>query len=245
MEDFKPNLTDDADDAERRAADLVWEGLAVLRLEAKIAEVAAARRAWLRRRFWRRAIALGIGLLVLGALAFWILSKKPPTEPTKPTPPEPQIQRQIPDNQPDELLPRPAPTRPQTPIAERPQTPRERAERPLVRGVFAQLDSATSHLLIDLLDLTEKNPPVAAGLEWKKSVQLLREGRPTEATNAIFNFEKQGETAAAEARWLLALALLEQGKVDEAEAIFEKIAQTPKHERQRAAQKALDGLKAN
>lgn len=245
MEDFKPNLTDGADDAERRAAELVREGLAGLRLEAKIEAVATARRTWLRRRFWQRAIALSIGLLVLGALAFWKLGQKPSGKPTEPAPQEQQIPRQIPDNQPNESSPRPAPTQSQTPIAERPQTPRERAERPLVRGVFTQLDSATSRLLIGLLDLTEKNPPTVAGLDWEKSVQLLREGRPTEATTLIFNFEKQGETAAAEARWLLALSLLEQGKVDEAETVFEKIARTPKHGRQRAAQKALDDLKAN
>ncbi|MFN4256145.1 MAG: hypothetical protein ACK4Q5_14185 [Saprospiraceae bacterium] len=130
------NLTDDADDAERRAADLVREGLAGLRLEATIAEVAATRRAWLRRRFWQRAIALGIGLLVLGALAFWVSRRADshtPSIPPEKTPVSPQhIENQVPTTPPQQQAPAP-----QQPIAagEKPfAATNGRAPAPTIRG---------------------------------------------------------------------------------------------------------------
>lgn len=136
MDDFKPKLTDDADDAERRAADLVREGLAGLRLEAKIAEVAATRRAWLRRRFRQRAIALGIGLLMLGALAFWVSRRTDshtPSIPPEKTPVSPQhIENQVPTTPPQQQAPAP-----QQPIAagEKPSAAtNSRAPAPTIRG---------------------------------------------------------------------------------------------------------------
>jgi tetratricopeptide (TPR) repeat protein len=73
MEDFKQYLSEGADDRERDAAKQVMEGLAGIRLENKVAEVAAERRAWLRRRFWRRVLFVAALVIIAGVafLVFW------------------------------------------------------------------------------------------------------------------------------------------------------------------------------
>jgi len=75
MEDFKQYLSEDSDASERAAAKEVLEGLAGLRLEKKVAEVAAERRAWLQRRFWGR-VAVGAALVIVASVAFLLLWKK-------------------------------------------------------------------------------------------------------------------------------------------------------------------------
>ena len=70
MEDYKQYLSEDPDDREREAARQVMEGLAGIRLENKVMEVAAERRAWLRRRFWNR-VALAVTVAVAAGVAFW------------------------------------------------------------------------------------------------------------------------------------------------------------------------------
>lgn len=75
MEDFKPYLTDDSEE-ERRAAEFLHEGFDALRLERKVSEVAAARQAFLRRRFWSKIAALAAALLVVGALFFYFFNQK-------------------------------------------------------------------------------------------------------------------------------------------------------------------------
>ena len=69
MEDYKQYLSEGADDRERDAAKQLLEGLSGLRLEKKVAEVAAERRAWLRRRFWAR-VAFLAALVVIAGVAF-------------------------------------------------------------------------------------------------------------------------------------------------------------------------------
>jgi hypothetical protein len=102
MEDFEPYLNDPADEAERRAAEQVMEGLAGLRLEAKVQQVALERVALARRAFWWR-IRVAVAVLgLLGVVAYLVYGKKGSTliEPSKPLEKEqrfsPPLQQQVP-----------------------------------------------------------------------------------------------------------------------------------------------------
>ncbi len=76
MEDYEPYLNDPADEAERRAAEQVMEGLAVLGLQAKVQQVAIERAALARRAFWWR-ITIAVVLLTLsGMVAYLVFGKK-------------------------------------------------------------------------------------------------------------------------------------------------------------------------
>ncbi len=110
MEDFKQYLSEGADSVERDAAKQVLEGLAGMRLENKVAEVAAERRAWLRRRrWWRMALATAVLVVIAGAvfLVFWekktAVEQKPSEQPTMQQPvandDQPNISPQTPPNE--------------------------------------------------------------------------------------------------------------------------------------------------
>lgn len=91
MEDHRQYLSNNADEDERRAARQVMEGLAGLRLEAKLKEVAAERQLLERRAIWRRIFVWVIALaLVVGAIYFVLGKKETPAAPT----PTPQPQEQ-------------------------------------------------------------------------------------------------------------------------------------------------------
>ncbi len=82
MEDYKQYLNDNADEAERRAAEQVIEGLTGLRLEFKVREVAAERAALRRRASWQRFLISVVALvLVTGAAYLFLREKAPPSVP--------------------------------------------------------------------------------------------------------------------------------------------------------------------
>lgn len=93
MEDYEQYLSDNAEDDERRAAAQVMEGLAGLRLEAKLREVAAEQAAQHRRRFWRRTLFTLAALAFLAAVAYRFFGKNeatpaaPPSEKQAPSAP--------------------------------------------------------------------------------------------------------------------------------------------------------------
>ena len=93
MEDYEQYLSNNAEDDERRAAAQVMEGLASLRLENKLREVAAEQAAQHRRRFWRRILFTLAALAFLAAVAYWFFSKNeaaptlPPSEKQGPSAP--------------------------------------------------------------------------------------------------------------------------------------------------------------
>ncbi len=118
MEDFKQYLSDNADEAERRAAEQVMEGLTGLRLESKMNEVAAERQVLERRATWRRIFFGVIALALVAGAIFLVLGKKEttttptpipqkqeqPTSPTRDTPANP-VQQPIEKQQPMAQLP--------------------------------------------------------------------------------------------------------------------------------------------
>jgi len=242
MEDFKQYLSEDSDDSERAAAEKVREGLAGLRLENKVAEVAAERRAWLRQRFWARIAILVATLVVITGVAFWTFREKEtpvlPVELPAPLPPQQVTPSQERSNDP----------LPKEPIAKRPITPSEQKEEPLVRGVNPELDSETTRLIQILLRITLNNDPTY-NLEnsnknygWGKIVEFLRKNDALEARAEIYNFCGT-PVEDKECLWLLGIARLQMGHHDDALATFEKIAKNPEHHRRKEAQLAVEALR--
>ena len=112
MEDYEQYLSNNAEDDERRAAAQVMEGLAGLRLESKLREVAAEQAAQHRRRFWRRLLFTLAALAFLATVAYWFFSKNVST------PSVPPIEKQAPSS--------PSPTKKQTPDQNKLEKPREK-----------------------------------------------------------------------------------------------------------------------
>ena len=245
MEDYKQYLSEGADDREREAAKQVLEGLAGIRLEYKVEEVAAKRRTWLRRRFWGRMGLGAILVLIAGLMVLDFLKRENSAQQPTPTqqiePISPPQQQPVPEQTFE-------PAR-KEPIAKRPLNPREQAEQPLLRGVQSDVDSTTNRLIDILLRVTEHNdtskklaPYESTGL-WGDALQLLKAKKPAEAKTIIFKLDERGGRMSMDAQWLLGIALLEEGKLEEAQAIFEKIAKDPKHHRRKDAQLAAEALR--
>ena len=112
MEDYEQYLSNNAEDDERRAAAQVLEGLAGLRLEAKLREVAAEQAAQHRRTLWRRLLFTLAALAFLAAVAYWFFSKNVST------PSVPPIEKQAPSS--------PSPSKKQTPEQYKLEKPREK-----------------------------------------------------------------------------------------------------------------------
>ncbi|HOY19011.1 MAG TPA: hypothetical protein PLC89_17025 [Haliscomenobacter sp.] len=111
MEKYEQYLSDNAEDDERLAAAQVLEGLAGLRLESKLREVAAEEAAQHRRTLWRRLLFTLAALAFLAAVAYWFFSKN------EATPSVPPIEKQAPSS--------PSPTKKQTPEQNKLEKPRE------------------------------------------------------------------------------------------------------------------------
>lgn len=112
MEDYEQYLSDNAEDDERRAAAQVMEGLAGLRLEAKLREVAAEQAVQHRRTLWRRLLFTLAALAFLAAVAYWFFSKN------EATPTAPPSEKQAPNA--------PAPSKEQAPEQDKLEKPREK-----------------------------------------------------------------------------------------------------------------------
>jgi hypothetical protein len=225
MEDFKQYADPGADDAERDALKKVRLGFEQIQLEKKVAAAGAVLQGWQRRRRIKNWIAFIAGLLVAGAFVFWLLDRNEHKLSVPPPVEEQKVQNPLP------------------PVAERPLTPKEKAENPLVRGVSPDLDPASARLLKDLLGETVNNPGAfLTNYDWGKCIQLLRAGKSNEAKILIFQLGKRGGPSTQEAAWLRGLTLLAEGKTDKAKAIFEDISQSEAHPRRTAAKKALVGI---
>ncbi len=242
MEDFKQYLNDDAEEEKRAAAEQVRLGLSGLRLEHKVAQVAAERKTLLRRTFWSRIAGVAALVVLAGAAFLFFWNKEKPAQP--PSDPQQQMESTPPLQQ-QETAPQQTPDQPKKQsIAERPHTPREQAEQPLVRSVQPDLDTMTTRLIQVLLRITVNNDMLYREehfdkrFGWGKIVQLLRDNKPAEAKAEIFDAYPDH----AEGDWLLGIALLEEGKADEALTLFEKMANNPKHHRQKEARLAVEAL---
>lgn len=242
MEDFKQYLSEGADDDEQEAAKQVLAGLARIRLENKVAAVAVERQAWLRRRFWVRMVFTAI-LAIITGLACWFFRKKEmPEGPIQAPNPLLNPIQQTPVLQPDTIE-----ATQKGPIAQRPIAPAEQREAPLLRSAKPDLDPLTNQLIDTLLRITLKDgrshPLKNSGQQngLGKIVELLRQNRYQEAkTKILGSCDLPGDR---ECNWLLAIALLEEGKPEDALPIFERIAQDPDHPRRKAAKLAADALR--
>jgi hypothetical protein len=242
MEDFKQYLSDDADERERAAAEQVRQGMEGLRLEAKLRAVAEERRIWLRRKFWWWSTAGALLLATTGTVYFYFGRNRAPVSPGKTEQPTPPSLQPVPQPLPKQLA--------KEPVAERPSTPRERAERPMVRGVQPELDTATRRLINVLLKMTATNNPSTdpsynqqlhnQGSDWGNALRALRKRRPADAKKSIFILDKEDPR---EALWLLGIALLEEGNVDEAKTVFERISKDSQAYRRRDAVVVVEALR--
>lgn len=245
MEHFKQYLSEGADENEQEAARQVLEGLSRIRLENKVAAVALERRAWLRRRFWRRA-GFTAAFTIITGLAFWFFRKKEMTEspmqqinPPFQPPAQPQQTPAFPSDKNEQVK--------TSPIAKRSIAPSEHRETPLLRSAKPDLAPLTNQLIDTLLRITlkdgstlyRKNPDKQNG--WAEIVEFLRQNSYREAKTKIFNFCDL--SVDRECNWLLGIALLEEDKPDEASLIFERITQDPDHHRRKAAKLAVDALR--
>lgn len=239
MEDFKPYLTDDSDE-ERSAADLLREGFDALRLERKVAEVAAAREAFLRRRFWLKIAALAAVLLVVGVSVFYFFYQKnaalvaPQQEQDLPQvienqSPEPKIfpkNEQQKHSEPADSIPKKSTQKPKTePIAETPKTDFEkkytRQIAPTVRGEN-QSDPARQALL-DKIWLTEYPPAgMSFGEKFSEVDKLLR---ARAFSGAYVRLQRLERTSPANDTliFMKALCLLEMGEGEAALSNFDKL----------------------
>ncbi|MEI6412431.1 MAG: hypothetical protein WCR52_23770 [Bacteroidota bacterium] len=234
MEDIKQYLSDNASEPERAAAEQVRQGLTGLRLEAKVAAVAVERRALLRRRFFNR-LAIWAALVLLVGAAFWFWVKKETPAQIAPTGIEQQVPEQHAPVQGSPVPERKPETPTQEPIAERPRSPREIAAQPLVRSVQPELDSATNRLINTLL---KKTPANYTSKPLNDAFKLLQKNKPALAKAMIFKLGVSDR----DGQWLLAIALLEEDKADEALVLFEKMAKDPDNPNMKEAQMAVEAL---
>lgn len=228
----------------------VASALTRLRIADKVKEVDAERRIWLRQRLIRRLIT-GVILAGLAGLAVFIYWGKSQTDPVHDAGPQ-EIQmessptQESPTPVDEESLP---PAVIPKPIAEGPKNKSNAREKPMLRNFSPGLDSTTNQLIDALLKMTDyntrslnKNIYSLEG-DWGKCLRALQQGQYQEAKKQIFMMEKDGGPAALEAQWLMGIALLEEGKPEEALVIFEKIAQNKNHPRYKDAQPAVEALR--
>jgi TolA-binding protein len=247
MEDFKQYITPEMDNDDRKTLDKIQEGLTGLRLEKKVADAAEVRRLLQHRRRIQRLITLAIALLISGVLAFYFVPKKetnttPEIIPQKQEITPPNVENQVPNIQ---KIPTETPSKPITkpePIAQRPRTKLEETQEPLIRSAKSNLDENTQQILQSALSETEKLKGFETGSNWSKAIDLLKKGKPLEANPYIFNLETEDDLGKMEAKWLLGISLLSQGKMEDAVAIFEKISKKEGHIRQELAKKVLKEL---
>jgi len=235
MEDIKQYLSDNAPESERAVAEQVRQGLTGLRLETKVAAVAAERQALLRRRFINR-LAIWAALVLLAGAAFWFWVKKETPPQIAPSGIEQQKPEQQAPLQGSPVKERKPETPTREPIAERPRSPREMAEQPLLRSVQPELDSATNRLINILL---KKTPAHYTSKPLNDALKLLQKNKPALAKAEIFKLGANDQ----DAQWLLAIALLEENKPEEALVLFEKMAKDPDNPNKKEAQMAVEVLR--
>jgi hypothetical protein len=114
-------------------------------------------------------------------------------------------------------------------------------ERHLMRGVYSDLDADTRDVLDILLVRTQKIVYEASDqVAWRSVIEDLASGKLENVRVAAFQLEKQYP---AQTEWVLALSLLAQGKIDDAQAAFKKISQNASHPQRENALWALEKLR--
>lgn len=216
MEEYKQYLSDDADDAERRAAAQVMEGLTGLRLEAKVREVAAERAALRRRAFWQRFLISMVALVLVAGAAYLFLKEK-----ATPSVPQQQEQRSAPQADSPTSPPEKTPDKKENaPIAQ--VSPGERLPNPrypapdvtMIRG-----DETANKALKAVLDQVWYTDYPLKGLKVSGSFKQADENLKNRDFNAAYLALGQLETAQPDndtLRYLKGYCLLEMAEGDEA-----------------------------
>lgn len=227
MEEQQQYLNDNADEDERRAAAQVMEGLAGLRLEAKVGQVAAERATLYRRTFWRRIFISIVALALVAGAAYLYFGKK-----ETPAAPRPVLQQQEQNQAP--------PAENQTPPVEKTDdrkasepiaglNPGERLANPrypapevtMIRG-----DADENKALKRLLDQVWYTGYPLAGLKTGNAFKKADENLKKRDFNAAFlELERlEGQMAQNDTlRYLKGYCLLEMGEGSEALAYLDRL----------------------
>lgn len=219
MEGYKQYLNEDADEAERRAAEQVMEGLVGLRLEAKVQAVAAERAALRKRAVWQRFLISMVALVCIAGAAYLFLREQD-------TPPAPQ-QPAPPTNQPTSLPEKTPDKKENGPIAQ--VSPSERLPNPrypapdvtMIRG-----DETSNKALKALLDqLWYTDYPlkgVKTGDSVRKADESLKKRDFTTAYLELGRLEAQNAPNDT-LHYLKGYCLLEMGEGGEALTYFDPL----------------------
>lgn len=227
MEDYKQYLSDNADESERRAAAQVMEGLAELRREARVGEVAAERATLYRRTFWRRIFISVVALAFVAGAAYLYFGKK-----ETPAAPPPVLQQQEQNQAP--------PAENQTPPVEKTDDrkasepiaglpPGERLSNPRYpapEGTMIRGDADENKALKRLLDQIWYTDYPLTGLKTSQSYTKADESLKKRDFNAAYLELGRLEGQMAQNDTLLYLkgyCLMEMGEGEEALAGFDKL----------------------
>lgn len=221
------------------------EGLRQVKWKQKVAQVSIARKQWEKQRF-KKIVSYGLAL-ILGLVIIFIAYKRFTSEKsaqgkTAPGAPTEKNAPVLEDAQTKQKEP-PSKSKPkyQGPIADGGLVDHFDVEAgSTMRGVYEDLDSLSLQVLDSLIIHTEEAPPLTKNESWNNALQQLIRGKPLLAKSFVFEFEK---TDAQEAKWLLALTLLAEGRNEGAIEILHTIAVKPETLRAQAAAYAIDKLK--
>ena len=220
------------------------EGLRQLKWKQKVAQVSIARKQWEKQRFKRivsYSLALILGLVIIFIAYKRFTFEKNAQGKTAPGSPTEKNAPVLEDAQTKQNEP-PSKSKPkyQGPIADGGVVDHFDVEPSSgMRDVYTELDSLTLQVLDTLLSRTMQVEPEPVDENWQKALGQLSKGKPQAAKPYIFALEKRDAT---ESKWLLAIALLAEGRSDEAITILETIAKTPDHPRAGAAARVLELL---
>ena len=218
------------------------EGLRQVKWKQKVAQVSIARKQWEKQRF-KKFVSYGLAL-ILGLVIIFIAYKRFTSEKsaqgkTAPKFPTEKNAPALDDAQTKQKEP-PSKSKPKYhgPIADGGVVDHFDVDpNSGMRNVYTDLDSLTRQVLDTLLSRTIQAEPDPVDENWRKALGQLSTGKPQAAKPYIFALEKRD---AKESKWLLAIALLAEGRNDEAITMLEAIAKTPDQPRAGAAARALE-----
>ncbi len=220
MEDFKQYLSEGADKSERDAARQVMEGLSGLRLENKVAEVAAERQALLRQRFWSLVIWAAAGVVLIAGATFWLF-KQPETKDVQNTAPPIQQQPIANDQAPPQT---PEDKKDPNPIAQRntpDRLPSPRFSSPTIRG--ENQENKALKALLDQVWYTDYPPAgMVVSAAFEKADAFLKSRDFSNAYVQLQRLERkmpENDTL----QYLKGYCLMEMGEGAEALTYFDKV----------------------
>lgn len=219
------------------------EGLRQLHWQKRINQATVKRiqsqKAWLKKWLW-----YGLILMICVLVVFAVYKKLTPTQKTENNS-ESEFQKQLVPKIEDNQHTRKTPFQKQKPLNHGPIAEDRVIDQfdteptPGMRSVYVELDPLTQEVLDSLFTKTLQLRPSQSDKNWTKALELLIEGKVQSAKSYIFVLEK---TNAQAANWLLTLALLGEGRSEEAQKMLQEISKEPNHPYARVAERALELL---